>query len=133
MTELRGFKFVTTLVLVFKKIESDGNTSCDTFYSNWKAETIINESGVDDVFESIYKVIILNMQKSFGRGWDWIIDSVIHHNISISFPFKIRDILKMFSLKNNSIGISVFGYENKKKHPICVSIKCGKEKQLIYH
>ena len=84
MTELRGFKFVTTLVLVFKKIESDDNTSCDTFYSNWKAEIIINESGVDDVFKSIYTVIILNIQKSFGRGWDWIIDSVIHHNISIS-------------------------------------------------
>ena len=34
---------------------------------------------------------------------------------------KIRDISK--TEKNNSTSISVFGYENKEKHPICVSKK----------
>ena len=34
ITELRGFKFVTTLVLVFKKVVSDNETKCDTFHSN---------------------------------------------------------------------------------------------------
>ena len=32
LTQSRGFKFVKTLVLVFKKIESDDKTKCDTFY-----------------------------------------------------------------------------------------------------
>ena len=36
----------------------------------------------------------------------------------IKFPVKIRDIHKME--KNNSIGISVFGYENKEKYPIYI-------------
>ena len=37
---------------------------------------------------------------------------------ALKFPIKIRDIHKIE--KKNSIGISVFGYENKEKHPICI-------------
>ena len=42
------------------------------------------------------------------------------------FPVKVRDINKIE--KNNSISISVFGYENKKKHPIYVSKKMMRRK-----
>ena len=62
MTQSRGFKFVTTIVLVFKKIEKDDKTKYDTFYSSSKAEIIINETDIDDVFQSIYTTIISNMQ-----------------------------------------------------------------------
>ena len=62
MTESRGFKFVTTIVLVFKKIEMDDKTRYDTFYSNSKAEIIINETDIDDVFQSICTTIISYMQ-----------------------------------------------------------------------
>ena len=48
MSELKGFKYVTTLVLVFKKIECEGKTKYNTFYSSSKAELIINESDTDD-------------------------------------------------------------------------------------
>ena len=48
---------MTTLVLVFKKIESEDKTMYDTFYSHSKAETITNESDIDDVFQSIYTTI----------------------------------------------------------------------------
>ena len=41
----------------------------------------------------------------------------------IKFPVKIRDIQK----RKISIGISVFSFENKKKHPIYVSKKCLKK------
>ena len=58
MSELRGFKFAITLVLEFKKIESDDATKYSTFYSKSKAETVINESGNDDVIESIYSKIM---------------------------------------------------------------------------
>ena len=38
---------------------------------------------IDDVFESIYTIIISNIQKSPGKRSGWIIDSVIDHvNIS---------------------------------------------------
>ena len=50
---------------------------------------------------------------------------------NIKFPVKIRDIHK--TEKMNSIGISVFGYENKEKHPIYVSKKCCEKNMLIYY
>ena len=84
MTELRGFKFVTTLVLKFKKIESDDKTKYGTFYSNSKAEINIKESVLYDVFQSIYTTIISSIQKSLRKCSGWIIDSVIEHNIGIS-------------------------------------------------
>ena len=62
MTELKRFKFVTVLVLVFKKIESDDKTNYGTLYSNSKAEIIVNQSDIYDVFQSIYTTIISNMQ-----------------------------------------------------------------------
>ena len=64
LSELKGIKFVITLVLVLKKIENEDKTKYDTFYSHSKAETIINESDIDDVFESIYTTVISNIQKS---------------------------------------------------------------------
>ena len=61
LSELREFKFLTALVLVLKKIESQYKTKCDIFHSHSKAETIINESDIDDIFESIYTTITLNI------------------------------------------------------------------------
>ena len=60
------------------------STKYDIFYSSSKAEVIINESDIDDVFQSIYTTVIISIQKSLGKGSDWIIDSVIDHTISIS-------------------------------------------------
>ena len=48
------------------------------------AEIIINESDIDNLFQSIYTIIILNIQKSLGKGSSWIIDSVMDYTISIS-------------------------------------------------
>ena len=45
---------MTTLVLVFKYIESEDKTKYDISYSNSNAEIVINESDNDDVFQSIY-------------------------------------------------------------------------------
>ena len=50
LTQLKGFKFVTTLVLVFKKTESEDKTKYVDFYSSSKAEIIKYESDTDDVF-----------------------------------------------------------------------------------
>ena len=84
LTQLRGFKFVTTLVLVFKKIDSEDKAKYDKFYSSSKAEKIINKSDIDNVSQPIYTRIITKRQKSLGRGSDWIIDYFTVHTISIS-------------------------------------------------
>ena len=68
MNQLKDFEFVTTLVLVFQKTESEDKATYDNFYSNSKAEIIINESDTDDVFQSIYTTIKKNIQKSLGKG-----------------------------------------------------------------
>ena len=47
-TELKGIKFVATLFLELKKIESDDKRKYSTFYSHSKAETVINKSDIDD-------------------------------------------------------------------------------------
>ena len=49
---------MTALVIELKKIESDDVTKYSTFYSNSKAETIINES---DIYDAIYSTIISNI------------------------------------------------------------------------
>ena len=67
---------MTTLALVFKKIESKDKTKYDTFYSNSKAEIIINNSDIGDVFKSINTAVISNIQKSLGKSSGWIIESV---------------------------------------------------------
>ena len=48
--------------------------------------------------------------------------------LKIKVLVKVRDIHKI--QKKNSIGISVFGYENQDKHPIYVSKKCCEEKHV---
>ena len=84
LTQLKGFKFKTTLVLVFKKIESKDKTKYDNFYSSSKAEIIINESDIDNVLQSIFTTIMENIWKFLGKDSGWIIDSVIDHTISTS-------------------------------------------------
>ena len=54
-----------TLTLVFKKIECEDKTKYDGFCSISKAEIIINDS--DNVFQSIYTTVIINIQKSLRR------------------------------------------------------------------
>ena len=79
LSQLRGFKFVTTIVLVFKNIESKDKTKHGNFYSSSKAEIIIYVSDIENVFKSIYTSIIANIQKSLEKGSGCIIDSVIDH------------------------------------------------------
>ena len=49
----------------------------------------------------------------------------------VKFPVKTRGIHKI--KKKDSLGISVFEYEKKEKHPVYVSKKCYKKNMLIYY
>ena len=68
LTQLKGFKFETTLLLVLKKIESEDKIKYGNFYSSPKAEIIINESDIDDMFQSIYTTIITNVRMNALNG-----------------------------------------------------------------
>ena len=81
---IKRFKFAITLVVTFKKTESEDKTRHDNFYSSSKAERVINKSDIVDVFQSIYATIITNIQKSSEKVLRWIIDSFIDYTISIS-------------------------------------------------
>ena len=48
---------MTTLVLVFEKIESENKTKYSIFYSSSKVEKIINKTDNDNEFQSIYSRI----------------------------------------------------------------------------
>ena len=48
-------------------MKSYDETKYNTFYLSSKAETIINESDIDDAFESICSSIISNIQKSLEK------------------------------------------------------------------
>ena len=82
LTQLKGFKFVTTLVLVLKKIENKDKTKYDNFYSISKAGTITNENDIVNVFQSKNTTIIENIRKSSLKDSGWIIDSIVDQTIS---------------------------------------------------
>ena len=54
---MKGFKFVATLVLELEKIEQDDETKYSAFYLAAKAETIILEIEIDDVFDPSIMII----------------------------------------------------------------------------
>ena len=104
MIKLKGFQFITTLVLEFKKIQSDDKILYSTFYLHSKPEVIINESDIGDVFKPFYSTVKSNIQKSLGQGLDWLIDSVKYININIS-------------RYNPFAGISYIQLQEKLDHP----------------
>ena len=81
--EFKGFKFVKTLVLEFKKTEVDDETKYGIFSLSSKADTVIDESDIN-VFESIYSGAISNIQISVRKNSGFIINSVLDHTINIS-------------------------------------------------
>ena len=83
------YKLKTKLVLVFKEIESKEKTMYDNFYSRSKAEIIINESDIEDLFKSIYTKIITSIKRSLGKDSGWIIHSVIDHCISVVIVYTL--------------------------------------------
>ena len=84
MIKLKGFNLGTKLILDFKQIKFVDETTYSTFYSSLKAEKIINENNIDDVFESIYSTVISNIQKTLRKELGWITDSVVYHAVNIS-------------------------------------------------
>ena len=107
LTQLKGLKFVTTLVLGFKKVESENKTKYDTFYSSTNSEIIIHKIDIEDVFQSVYATITSNIQKSLGISSGWITDSVTDNTISISEynPLAESSYIKLSRVRASKEGI----------------------------
>ena len=58
MAALKELKFAAKLVLEFKKLENDDKNNI---------APLINESNINDVFQSIYSAILWNIYKSPGK------------------------------------------------------------------
>ena len=84
LSELRGFRFVTRLVLVLKQTESKDKTKHDNFRSSSKVEIIINESDIENVSKLIYTTIIAKMQKSSGK----VQVGLLIHSLTIIWVFQ---------------------------------------------
>ena len=65
-SKLKGFKFVATLVLVFKKIESKDKTRYGNFFFKRKGRYNY-ERDIDDVFKSINTTIVKKHTKIFRK------------------------------------------------------------------
>ena len=65
-SELKGFKFVATLVSEYKRQKVMIKQNMIPFIQT-QAEAVINKSDIDDVFESIYSTIKSNIQISLGN------------------------------------------------------------------
>ena len=99
-------------------IKSDDKTKYSIFYSNSNAETIIYQSDIDDVVESMYSAIISSIEKSLGKDSGWNIDSDFNQNSNISncvtwlagcSYIKLRD-----CQRNNTSKKSLINIENNK-------------------
>ena len=74
LTELKEFKFMITLVLEFKKIESDDETKYSTFYSSSKAETIIMRVILIMHLNQSIVQLYQTCKNILHKGLGWIID-----------------------------------------------------------
>ena len=90
---------MTTLDIVFKKIESEDKSKYITSYSNSNAEKM--KVTLFDI-KSINTKVILIIEKSVGKGSGLIIDSAINHNISFS-KYNFVDGSSYFELPNKDL------------------------------
>ena len=81
LPEFRGFKFLATLVLVFKKKGSEHKRKYDNFFHTQKQKQLSMKA---TVIICLNQSILNLYQKSLGKSLGWNIDSVIDHTISIS-------------------------------------------------
>ena len=63
LSQWRGFKFVTALVLKVKKSENDYEIKFTTFYSNPKSEVIINGSDLNQFILQLYQTYKVILEK----------------------------------------------------------------------
>ena len=75
LTELKGFKFVTKLVLELNLIDNDDKQNIATFIRTQKEKQLLMK---------VTLMIILSIHKSLRKDSVWKTDSILDHTINIS-------------------------------------------------
>ena len=79
MTEIKGFKYQITLVILSNKIKTDGNTEYSPIYFNSTTKTVTNNKfGLDQSFQEILYII---------DNWinnNWVIKETLNQYLNVS-------------------------------------------------
>ena len=87
---------MATLAIEFKKTESDDAAKSVTFYSESKSEKIIDESHLEDVFQSIYCTIISKIQKYIDDNFNILKYNRLAYNSYIKLLKELNHTKKIF-------------------------------------
>ena len=82
LNEMKGFKFVETLKVTFKKL-ADGETVHRSAYFNSSAQTIINQTEIDNSLQMSKQQILNKIAEWISQGSGWTIKSVDSHYLNI--------------------------------------------------
>ena len=83
LLELKGYKYVETLKVVFKKKLENGITTKTAFF-NSKTKTLINAMEINDVLQSSREEIVKAIAQWISEGSGWTIQSVDAHYINLT-------------------------------------------------
>ena len=82
LSSMKGFKFVETLQVTFKKLSSD-EIVIKTAHFNSKAQTVINHIEIHEALQTSKQTILNKIAQWISEGSGWTIQSVDNHYLNI--------------------------------------------------
>ena len=107
LNEIKGLKYVETVKVTFNKI-SDGEIVEKSAYFNSKAQTIINNTEINEALQMSKQNILNQISQWISQGSGWTIQSVDTHYLNIAKyePMKGSSYIKLPSeLRNSKKGL----------------------------
>ena len=107
LNEIKGLKYVETVKVTFNKI-SDGEIVEKSAYFNSKAQTIINNTEINEALQMSKQNILNQISQWISQGSGWTIQSVDNHYLNIAKyePMKGSSYIQLPSeLRNSKKGL----------------------------
>ena len=107
LNELKGFKYVETLKMVFEK-KIGNKTTIKTAYFNSKTKTILNKKEIDEVLQTSRQELMKAIGQWISEGSGWTILSVDGHYINLTKyePLKGSSYIELpTELRNSAKGL----------------------------
>ena len=82
LNEMKGLKFSETLKVTFKKMSGEDMIFQNTYFSG-TAQTIINETQINDALSHSQQIILNSISQWISEGSGWIIESVGSHHLNV--------------------------------------------------
>ena len=81
LTEIKGFKYQITLVVLLNKIKTDGGVEYSPVYFNSATKTVINNKfGLDQSFQEI----LYGIDNWINEGSGWVIKEILNQYLNVS-------------------------------------------------